>query len=647
MYARLSVRNVHRSLRNYVLYFTTLTLIVALMYAFMSLSFSQDIQSLAENISLLTKGLVLLSVVVALISAFVTTYAMDFIFVQRKKEFATYLLMGMESRTIVRLFLGESAVIGAAAFLCGTALGTIFSGLFAKMAMDVFDVPYAFQLRFSGASMALSFLLFLLMYGVGLVRSTAVIKRTAIIQLLYDHVKNEAYTGRSLRWYAVYLLSSVGMIVLGGVLVRSVVTESSSIAVPILLLGSACILLGVYAFYRRFPELFVELMGRNKGHVYRDANLFTLGELRSRVNSSGRMLAVTALLFTFSLAAMFLGLVTGAGYKANIQAEYPYDVAVAIDAVVADFHEVLEFIGAESPVKDFVSYYLYHDPSVPMEILALSDYNRLREQLGLEKQSLAENQYLIHCEWAHQKKIKQALAADGRITLSETQLVSHAGLVFSEPMEQARMVGTQGRAMVVPDQVAFSLEAELSRLVVTLADGGEPALRGELNRFIRNEWKPLVLSAPSQRVTMSVSVKAWGKANSLAGLSALSFCGLYLSIVFIVLSCTVLGFEQLASVVRSRRAYSIIGRLGVTDVERKRLILRDLAVFFLIPAVLPCSLLLLLARGSHKVFAAYIAQPSTIPIYTAVTLFVFAVLYGLYFAGAYFVFSRSVLGTEG
>ena len=114
-----------------------------------------------------------------------------------------------------------------------------------------------------------------------------------------------------------------------------------------------------------------------------------------------------------------------------------------------------------------------------------------------------------------------------------------------------------------------------------------------------------------------------------------------------MLSCTVLGFEQLASVVRSRRAYSIIGRLGVTDVERQRLILRDLAVFFLIPAVLPCSLLLLLARGSHKVFAAYIAQPSTIPIYTAVTLFVFAVLYGLYFAGAYFVFSRSVLGTEG
>ena len=170
---------------------------------------------------------------------------------------------------------------------------------------------------------------------------------------------------------------------------------------------------------------------------------------------------------------MFLGLVTGAGYKANIQAEYPYDVAVAIDAVVADFHEVLEFIGAESPVKDFVSYYLYHDPSVPMEILALSDYNRLREQIGLEKQSLAENQYLIHCSGLI-KENQTGSAADGRITLSETQLVSHAGLV-SNPWNR-RMVGTQGRAMVVPDQVAF-----LGSGAVTagshLADGGEPALR--------------------------------------------------------------------------------------------------------------------------------------------------------------------------
>lgn len=61
MYTRLSLRNMRRSLRDYVLYFTTLALIVALMYSFLSLSFSDDVKALAENISLLTNGLILFS----------------------------------------------------------------------------------------------------------------------------------------------------------------------------------------------------------------------------------------------------------------------------------------------------------------------------------------------------------------------------------------------------------------------------------------------------------------------------------------------------------------------------------------------------------------------------------------------------------
>lgn len=264
MYTRLSLRNMRRSLRDYVLYFTTLALIVALMYSFLSLSFSDDVKALAENISLLTNGLILFSLVVALISAFITSHAMDFILAQRKKEFATYLLMGMENRTVVRLFLGESVLIGIAAFFCGTAIGTLLSSVFAKMALNVFDVPYAYQLSLSWQSMVVSFLLFLFMYGIGLARSIAVIKRTTIIRLLYDRVRSETYTERSLRWYAVYLFCSAVILALGGILLKRVVTERSNLAMLILVLGFALILLGVYAFYRRFPELLVALMRRGK-----------------------------------------------------------------------------------------------------------------------------------------------------------------------------------------------------------------------------------------------------------------------------------------------------------------------------------------------------------------------------------------------
>ena len=62
----------------------------------------------------------------------------------------------------------------------------LLSSVFAKMALNVFDVPYAYQLSLSWQSMVVSFLLFLFMYGIGLARSIAVIKRTTIIRLLYD-----------------------------------------------------------------------------------------------------------------------------------------------------------------------------------------------------------------------------------------------------------------------------------------------------------------------------------------------------------------------------------------------------------------------------------------------------------------------------
>ena len=96
MYAKLAFRNIRRSLRDYIIYFVTLTLTAALMYSFLALGFSPDILAMTENMSMLTTGILMLSVLVALLSSFVVGYAIRFMLGQRKKEFAAYELMGME-----------------------------------------------------------------------------------------------------------------------------------------------------------------------------------------------------------------------------------------------------------------------------------------------------------------------------------------------------------------------------------------------------------------------------------------------------------------------------------------------------------------------------------------------------------------------
>ena len=51
MYSKLAFRNIRRSLRDYIIYFVTLTLTAVLMYSFLALGFSPDILAMTENMS--------------------------------------------------------------------------------------------------------------------------------------------------------------------------------------------------------------------------------------------------------------------------------------------------------------------------------------------------------------------------------------------------------------------------------------------------------------------------------------------------------------------------------------------------------------------------------------------------------------------
>ena len=63
------------------------------MYSFLALGFSPDILAMTENMSMLTSGILMLSVLIAFLSSFVVGYAIRFMLSQRKKEFAAYELM--------------------------------------------------------------------------------------------------------------------------------------------------------------------------------------------------------------------------------------------------------------------------------------------------------------------------------------------------------------------------------------------------------------------------------------------------------------------------------------------------------------------------------------------------------------------------
>ena len=649
MYAKLALRNVKRSAKDYLIYFTTLMLTATLLCAFLSLGFSKDIIGMTENMSMLTTGIVAFSILVAFISSFVVRYAVRFMLGQRKKEFATYELLGMEVSSIQKLFLMENSCIGTVSLMLGIVLGSFLSGTLAMLVKSIFDTPHSYRVEFSLEAILLTVLLFILTYGVGLLRASKIIRQRKIIDLLYDERKNEEVTSKSNICLLINIVIAILEIAVGLLLLSNGLKIQTNTSMVFLLGGVALIIASIYEVYRNMPYLLFRGAQKRKNYIYHEERLFLIGQLNQRLNSAGKVMAVIAILLTFSLITMFAGLTMGAGYKVNMTAYYPYDFGVAIDAPLTkdSFDKVTSFVNEKSSIQDSVTYYLYSTGEYKIEALSISDYNHLRSILGLSPKTLNDNEFFVHCDtWIYMDSIKSNLTDNPTIRLAGQELKAAAEPIFTEPMEQYQMAGTKGYVLVIPDQVASLLPAPKIRLAGKLADGGYPELKNELRTFLdTNEWKPEFQAGMEipEKVTLGVTVKAWGVANSLTGYTAISFCGLYLSIVFIILSCTILAFEQLSRLESNRQHFWVISRLGVDRHSQKKLVFKELTCFFTLPLIIPMISLLAATIGVNKHLGGAILQENLIPFYGGVTLLIFFFIYGLYFGATNFIYKKNVL----
>lgn len=164
-----------------------------------------------------------------------------------------------------------------------------------------------------------------------------------------------------------------------------------------------------------------------------------------------------------------------------MEADYPYDAGVALDAPLTkeSMNDIVDLVKKKCPVQDYLSYYLYTVDGYSIEELSLSDYNHLRRILGLKQVELQANSFMVHCDtWNYVDRIKEALETDPGIILANTRLLISDEAIYTEPMEQYRMVGTKGYVLVVPDAVASRLSIHLLLRFIPMYHFYHPVLYG-------------------------------------------------------------------------------------------------------------------------------------------------------------------------
>ena len=555
MLSKLALRNVRRSIKDYAVYFLTLTFGVCLFYTFSSLegqsvmSFlgGHDQKSLVDSIFLLVD---VFSAFVAVVLAGLILYANQFLMKRRKREIGAYFMLGMDTGKVSRLLVGETLLIGLAALLSGLALGIFASWALDQLTMSMFlaTPPDLFSFHISLGAVGKTVLYFGVIFLVVMLFTGLSVSRAKLIDLMRSGRTNEEIAQRSLAVsVALFLLGCVSLGTAYAILLTRGLLNIDLLWFIMLGLGT----LGTFLIFRSLSGFLLRL---TKGHpsYYKGLNMFVLRQWSGKVHTNclSNTVICILLLLAMGVTACSVGLndtITSAAW-----ADSPFDLSLSIYPGEGDFTPVdpmgiwdaagLDPSGVFSQAESFSLY--YNDRELTGEngypgVISRSDYNNLMASHGLAP-------------------MEGPLPAP-----SQAAVDNNYG---------------PGRVLVVEDELVSRLE--LSRQVVNFTFRGDAYAAYEQ---VKAAIRPL---AEAGSLSLWANFRLDNYFDLMGSKLLVLYMGLYLGLVFLVTAGAVLALQQLSQAADNVRRYELLSKLGAPLSMRRGALIRQVALAFLLPLAL-------------------------------------------------------------
>lgn len=223
----LSLSNVRKSIRDFAVYFLTLTAAVCIFYVFNSIDAQKKVLTggaISESfLSNMEFSMSLLSAFVTVVLAGLILYANNFLVGRRKRELGLYMTLGMSKNRISGILLVETLLVGIVALGAGLGLGFVISQGMALFSSYLLDIEIAqFQLVFSLKAVWKTASCFGVVFGIVMLCNHFVISRYQLCDLLCAAKKNQNIKVKNPKLLTGLLVLSVLILAAAYALVTSV-----------------------------------------------------------------------------------------------------------------------------------------------------------------------------------------------------------------------------------------------------------------------------------------------------------------------------------------------------------------------------------------------------------------------------------------
>ncbi len=679
MLFKLSIHNMKKSFKDYTIYFLTLVLGVAIFYIFNSLDSQTAMlevsQTAHELIDLMMGMLSGVSVFVSIILGFLIVYANNFLIKRRKKEFGIYMTLGMGKRSISKILVCETLLIGILSLGVGLILGIFGSQFMSVLVTKLFQSDMSeFIFTFSSGACIKTMIYFGIMYLLVMIFNTFTISRYKLIDLLNASKHTEKVKLKS-TWLSVILF--IVSILLLSFAYYKVTQEFTKITQNELMAMIALGAFSTFLFFWSLSGFILKLVQSCKKVYLKELNMFVLRQTNAKINTTVCSMTIICLMLFLTIVILSAALSTnytlqngmaeltpvdfnayktldlsGEDYYGNAYSEKriedskisvaesfekaKLDMSIFKDVVEVTTYainditmqttlgEVFEEIKQEFPTVDY---------DIAEEIITVSEYNKVARLYHLQEFSVEENEYIVLCDYQNMKQIRdKALELNTTIRLKDKTYYPK----YQECQDGFITMSSNHINMgiiIVPDNAPLTENDRVKNYFLANYNATTDKEKHEVENMILSDSFEQNLTALDSDIDAVSKITIYEAAIGIGAM--VTFIAIYLGIIFLISSAAILALKELSESSDNKERYDILRKIGTDEKMIHKALFLQIGIFFILPLLLAMVHSIFGLQFATKILSTFDnIGDLTLPI--ILTAIFIILIYGGYFLATYF-----------
>ncbi|HDR8185817.1 TPA: ABC transporter permease [Bacillus thuringiensis] len=636
----IALRNIQRNFKDYFVYFASMIFSIVIYFTFKALQYNSQMEKAAEASKKISGAFQVSSVMLIIFVAVFIIYSNGFFTRKRKKEVGLYSLLGIRKRQIGKMLFYENMLMGLMSLIIGIAIGSVLSKLFLELLISMMGINLNVHFEVPMAAVIDTAIIFFVIILYTSLQGYRLIYRFKLIELFRAEREGEVMPKGSV------IMALISVVLIGSgyflalMYMKAVMYADFMVVALYILLATVA---GTYLLFMFFTVFVLKRARNNKSAFYNGMNMVTTSQLLYRIKGNSKSLATIAILSAVTLTAvgtsvtMYYNTFT----QSKVAAPYSYSYEKKDEALDKKVKEILAGEKSNHPVTYESEVEMipvkgtfkgeradqvlntHYNVTEQYQLISQSIFNTIAKRLDVEPVNLSANEAFVYDSLYIEK-----------LDFGPLYTGNKAVFPVGNESKELKIKGVNSRSLtnlnelfvIVPDQTyEQAKQVHETRTVKNIDVKGERNSK-ELTAKLAN-----IMPAGESEVLKPFNDFYTGFQMGIETTGLMMFIGLFLGLVFLLATGSIIYFKQLTEASADRDRYVVLHKIGVTKQEMKKAIAKQVSFIFAIPLIIGIL---------HSLFALK-GLSNILPFEIMIPLLISIGVYGVIYIGYYFLTVRS------